>query len=182
MLYRDLGALAGKVVFAAVNVNQYHAKVSDMMAYSREQRLITVPDRHFLAGPVPILREVWTATASQCRRPARTPTLCTPLPCTSSTRAEGNGSSLFPWPTTPHQVIRRLVPAGGPGCRLGTGHRPARPDPGSLTTGPRAGQAADATRSIASIQARGPVGYGVISRSQPRPFGKIKIIIPNGRG
>ena len=29
---------------AAVNVNQYHAKVSDTMAYSREQRLITVPD------------------------------------------------------------------------------------------------------------------------------------------
>ena len=59
MLYRDLGALAGKVVFAAVNVNQYHAKVSDMMAYSREQRLITVPDWHFFAGPVPVLREVW---------------------------------------------------------------------------------------------------------------------------
>jgi len=48
--------------------------------------------------------------------------------------------------------------------------------------GPRAGPAADATRSIASIQARGLVGYGVISRSQPDPFGKIKIIVPNGRG
>jgi protein SCO1 len=57
--YHDLGVLAGKVVFAAVNVNQYHAKVSDMMAYSREQRLITIPDWHFFTGPVPVLREVW---------------------------------------------------------------------------------------------------------------------------
>ena len=54
-----LGPLAGKVVFAAVNVNQYHAAVSDMMAYSREQRLITIPDWHFFTGPVPDLREVW---------------------------------------------------------------------------------------------------------------------------
>jgi len=57
--YHDLGPLDGKVVFADVNVNQYHAAVSDMMAYSREQRLITIPDWHFFTGPVPDLREVW---------------------------------------------------------------------------------------------------------------------------
>jgi cytochrome oxidase Cu insertion factor (SCO1/SenC/PrrC family) len=57
--YRDLGPLAGQVVFAAVNVNQYHAAVSDMMAYSREQRLSTIPDWHFFTGPVPDLRQVW---------------------------------------------------------------------------------------------------------------------------
>jgi cytochrome oxidase Cu insertion factor (SCO1/SenC/PrrC family) len=57
--YRDLGPLAGKVVFAAVNVNQYHAKVADMMAYSREQQLTTVPGWHFFTGPVPDLRKVW---------------------------------------------------------------------------------------------------------------------------
>ena len=57
--YHDLGSLAGKVVFAAVNVNQYHAAVSDMMAYSREQRLVTIPGWHFLTGPVPDLRKVW---------------------------------------------------------------------------------------------------------------------------
>jgi cytochrome oxidase Cu insertion factor (SCO1/SenC/PrrC family) len=57
--YRDLGPLAGKVVFAAVNVNQYHAAVADMMAYSREQRLNTIPTWHFLTGPVPDLRKVW---------------------------------------------------------------------------------------------------------------------------
>jgi len=57
--YRDLGPLAGKVVFAAVNVNRYHARVSDMMAYSREQQLTTIPGWHFLTGPVPDLRKVW---------------------------------------------------------------------------------------------------------------------------
>jgi cytochrome oxidase Cu insertion factor (SCO1/SenC/PrrC family) len=57
--YRDLGPLAGKVVLAAVNVNQYHAAVSDMLAYSREQRLITIPGWHFFTGPVPDLRKVW---------------------------------------------------------------------------------------------------------------------------
>jgi cytochrome oxidase Cu insertion factor (SCO1/SenC/PrrC family) len=57
--YRDLGALAGRVVFAAVNVNQYHVAVSDMMAYSRQQRLTTIPSWHFLTGPVPDLRKVW---------------------------------------------------------------------------------------------------------------------------
>jgi cytochrome oxidase Cu insertion factor (SCO1/SenC/PrrC family) len=57
--YRDLGPLAGKVVFAAVNVNQYHAGVADMMAYSREQRLTAIPGWHFFTGPVPDLRKVW---------------------------------------------------------------------------------------------------------------------------
>jgi cytochrome oxidase Cu insertion factor (SCO1/SenC/PrrC family) len=57
--YHDLGAAAGKVVFAAVNVNQYHAQVSDMMAYSREQRLVAIPDWHFFTGGVPALRAVW---------------------------------------------------------------------------------------------------------------------------
>lgn len=57
--YHDLGRLADNVVFAAVNVNQYHAAVSDMMAYSREQRLTTIPDWHFFTGPVPDLRKVW---------------------------------------------------------------------------------------------------------------------------
>jgi cytochrome oxidase Cu insertion factor (SCO1/SenC/PrrC family) len=57
--YRDLGPLAGKVVLAAVNVNQYHATVADMLAYSREQRLNTIPGWHFFTGPVPDLRKVW---------------------------------------------------------------------------------------------------------------------------
>ena len=57
--YHDLGKLAPKVVFAAVNVNQDHTAVSDMMAFSREHQLISIPDWHFLTGPVPALRTVW---------------------------------------------------------------------------------------------------------------------------
>jgi cytochrome oxidase Cu insertion factor (SCO1/SenC/PrrC family) len=57
--YHDLGKLGSKVVFAAVNVNQYHAAVPDMMAYSREHQLISIPGWHFLTGALPALRTVW---------------------------------------------------------------------------------------------------------------------------
>ena len=36
--YHDLGPLASKVVFAAVNVNAYHARVQDMAKYTRPRR------------------------------------------------------------------------------------------------------------------------------------------------
>jgi cytochrome oxidase Cu insertion factor (SCO1/SenC/PrrC family) len=68
--YHDLGKLAPKVVFAAVNVNQYHAAVSDMMAYSREQQLVTIPDWHFFTGPVPALRTVWNDYNVQVEAPS----------------------------------------------------------------------------------------------------------------
>jgi len=68
--YRDLGPLASRVVFAAVNVNQYHAAVSDMMAYSREQRLTTIPGWHFFTGPVPDLREVWDGYNIEVQAPS----------------------------------------------------------------------------------------------------------------
>ena len=57
--YHRLGARAGKVVFAAINVNQYHATVADMAAFSSEQRLNTIPGWHFFTGPVPALRAAW---------------------------------------------------------------------------------------------------------------------------
>ena len=57
--YRDLGATASRVVFLAVNVNPYHAKVADMAAYSAEQGLNTVPSWHFFTGQVAALRAVW---------------------------------------------------------------------------------------------------------------------------
>jgi cytochrome oxidase Cu insertion factor (SCO1/SenC/PrrC family) len=57
--YHQLGPRAGKVVFAAINVNQYHASVADMAKYSDAQRLNTIPSWHFLTGPVPALRTVW---------------------------------------------------------------------------------------------------------------------------
>jgi cytochrome oxidase Cu insertion factor (SCO1/SenC/PrrC family) len=57
--YRDLGPLASKVVFAAINVNQYYAGVSEMAAYSREHQLETIPSWHFFTGSVPALQNAW---------------------------------------------------------------------------------------------------------------------------
>jgi cytochrome oxidase Cu insertion factor (SCO1/SenC/PrrC family) len=57
--YRKLGGQAGKVVFAAINVNQYHATVANLAAFSNAQRLNTIPSWHFFTGPVPALQAVW---------------------------------------------------------------------------------------------------------------------------
>ena len=57
--YRDLGPAAGKVVFAAINVNRYHATVHDMAAYSAAHGLSTIPSWHFLTGRIPALRAAW---------------------------------------------------------------------------------------------------------------------------
>ncbi len=57
--YHDLGKLASKVVFAAVNVNQYHTAVADVAAFSRDHQLTSIPGWHFLTGPVPRLQTVW---------------------------------------------------------------------------------------------------------------------------
>src|SRR5262249_59030746 len=57
--YHRLGAQASKVVFAAINVNQYHVRVQDMAAYSDAHRLNTIPSWHFFTGPVSALHAVW---------------------------------------------------------------------------------------------------------------------------
>ena len=57
--YHQLGARAGKIVFAAINVNQYHATVANMATFSNAQRLNTIPSWHFFTGPVPALRTAW---------------------------------------------------------------------------------------------------------------------------
>jgi cytochrome oxidase Cu insertion factor (SCO1/SenC/PrrC family) len=57
--YRELGARAGKVVFAAINVNQYHATVADVAGFSTAHQLSMIPGWHFFTGPVPALRTVW---------------------------------------------------------------------------------------------------------------------------
>jgi len=59
--YRDLGSRAAHVVFIAVNVNRYHLRVADVAAFSREQRLSSIPSWHFLTGSYPGLRAVWQA-------------------------------------------------------------------------------------------------------------------------
>ena len=57
--YHQLGARASKVVFAAINVNQYHATVANMATFSNAQRLNTIPDWHFFTGAVPALQATW---------------------------------------------------------------------------------------------------------------------------
>jgi cytochrome oxidase Cu insertion factor (SCO1/SenC/PrrC family) len=67
--YHDLGPLASKVAFVTVNVNQYHAAVSDVLAFSREQQLTSIPGWHFFTGTVPALRAVWRDYAIAVRAP-----------------------------------------------------------------------------------------------------------------
>jgi len=57
--YHKLGPAARNVAFIAVNVNQYHASVANMAAYSRQQDLNTIPSWHFFTGPTPALKTVW---------------------------------------------------------------------------------------------------------------------------
>jgi protein SCO1 len=68
--YHDLGPLASKVVFVTVNVNQYHAAVSDVAAFSREQQLTSIPSWHFFTGAVPALRAVWRDYAIAVQAPS----------------------------------------------------------------------------------------------------------------
>ena len=57
--YHKLGPAARNVAFIAINVNQYHASVADMAAYSRQEALNTIPSWHFFTGPVPALKTAW---------------------------------------------------------------------------------------------------------------------------
>jgi len=59
--YRDLGSAAGKVVFAAVNVNKYHSAIREVAQFSRAHQLSTIPGWHFFTGPVPRLQATWRA-------------------------------------------------------------------------------------------------------------------------
>jgi cytochrome oxidase Cu insertion factor (SCO1/SenC/PrrC family) len=68
--YHDLGRAAGDVVFAAVNVNQYHLRVQDVLAYSREHQLITIPDWHFFTGPARALQAVWRGYDVEVQAPS----------------------------------------------------------------------------------------------------------------
>lgn len=57
--YHKLGPAARNVAFIAINVNQYHASVTDMAAYSRQEDLNTIPGWHFFTGPTPALKTAW---------------------------------------------------------------------------------------------------------------------------
>jgi cytochrome oxidase Cu insertion factor (SCO1/SenC/PrrC family) len=57
--YHDLGTAAPNVVFVAVNVNEYHAAVSDVATFSHAHQLTTIPTWHFFTGAVSDLHAVW---------------------------------------------------------------------------------------------------------------------------
>jgi cytochrome oxidase Cu insertion factor (SCO1/SenC/PrrC family) len=56
---RDLGKAAGQVIFAAVNVNQFFNRVSDVAAFSDEHQLSSIPSWHFFTGPLNSLQATW---------------------------------------------------------------------------------------------------------------------------
>ncbi len=55
----DLGVNASRVVFVAVNVNQYHARVADVATFSQDHQLNTIASWHFVTGSTNSLRAVW---------------------------------------------------------------------------------------------------------------------------
>ncbi len=122
--YRDLTPAArARVVFLAVNVNEYHTKVSEMAAFTDEQHLNTVPTWHFLTGAVPELKSIWHAYGVEVDGPQperrRHPLLVHVLH-----RPAGQGAVPGRPDGGSHQV-GHLVPAGQPADRLGQGHRDA---------------------------------------------------------
>ena len=67
--YRQLGAERSKVVFAALNVNQYFATVADMETFSLHNGLTGMPTWHFLTGPVAALQAAWKAYDIEVQAP-----------------------------------------------------------------------------------------------------------------
>lgn len=59
--YHNLGASAANVVFVAVNVNSFHATVSDVASFSAAHRLDSIPSWHFVTGSVADMKKVWDA-------------------------------------------------------------------------------------------------------------------------
>lgn len=59
--YHNLGSNASKVVFIAINVNQYYASVADMATFTTEHQLNVIPSWHFFTGTVGQLTAIWHA-------------------------------------------------------------------------------------------------------------------------
>jgi cytochrome oxidase Cu insertion factor (SCO1/SenC/PrrC family) len=69
---RDLGTASNRVAFIAVNVNKYHASVTDVSAFSREHRLNSIKSWHFLTGAPSKLRSIWAAYGITVESPSPT--------------------------------------------------------------------------------------------------------------
>jgi cytochrome oxidase Cu insertion factor (SCO1/SenC/PrrC family) len=67
--YHDLGPLASKVVFAAVNVNQYFRSVPAVATFSAEHELTMIPGWHFFTGSTAALSAVWRGYQVDVRAP-----------------------------------------------------------------------------------------------------------------
>lgn len=61
----DLGSLARRVAFVAVNVNPFYPEVRYDVAFDRRVGVDTVRDWYFLTGPLPALEAVWRAYGAQ---------------------------------------------------------------------------------------------------------------------
>jgi cytochrome oxidase Cu insertion factor (SCO1/SenC/PrrC family)/cytochrome c biogenesis protein CcdA len=61
----DLGPLARRVAFVAVNVNPFYPQVRYDIAFNRRVGLDKVRDWYFLTGPLPALDAVWRAYGAQ---------------------------------------------------------------------------------------------------------------------
>lgn len=57
--HHQLGAAASKVAFVGVNVNPFYLSQTDVASFTDEQGLNTVPEWHFLTGPVTQLQDAW---------------------------------------------------------------------------------------------------------------------------
>lgn len=58
---KQLGPAAGQVAWVAVNVNEHHAAVSDVKAYTEAQGLNKLANFYFLTGSAAKLKAVWKA-------------------------------------------------------------------------------------------------------------------------
>jgi len=70
--YHDLGTSSSHVAFIAVNVNRYHAGVSDVAAFSKAHRLNSIPSWHFFTGSLADLRAVWKSYGIVVEAPSPT--------------------------------------------------------------------------------------------------------------
>jgi protein SCO1/2 len=159
--YRDLGGRASHVVFAAVNVNRYHLGVADVAAFSREQRLTTVPSWHFFTGSYQGLRAVWQAYEVAVDAPSRNADVIhSSLVYFIDPRA-GSGSWPARWLITPPADPPTCPPASsrpGPaasrwwrGLRVAAVHR----EPGRDRPGGRAGRGRARPRPLAEPRCHG---------------------------
>ena len=129
--YHELGANAGKVVFAAINVNQYHASVADMAAYLGPAPADHDPGLAFLhrppAGPedrVARLQHPGRGAQPERRHHPHLGGVLHRLPGRGALPGHAHGG--------PHGQ-RDRVPAARPDSRLGRRDRPARRGHGPLS-------------------------------------------------